>query len=192
MNVKEAIKTRRSVRTYSDTPVSEEDLVDILECGCCAPSAVNLQPWFFVAIRTPEQMKRLCAVMGQVSEKLIPTLESQFSKHPEVVQETTAFIRKLGGAPVCLLVFQEKPEYTKTANSIAQSVAAAIENILLAAWEKNIASCWLTAPLEAGMDEELRRAFAPEHGALMAVVTLGYTTAEPKAPRRKEGRYVLV
>ena len=192
MNVTEAILTRRSVRAYTEAPVSDSDLMEILACGCCAPSAVKLQPWYFLAIRTPEQMEKLCQVMGRVSETLTPSLQAQFSKHPRVAEETTAFIRKLGGAPVCLLVFQNEPAYTKTDASILQSVAAAIENILLAAWEKGIASCWLTAPLEAGMSEQLQKAFAPEHGPLVAAVTLGYPKALPKAPRRKDGRYALI
>lgn len=194
MNATEAILTRRSVRAYAETPVSDSDLTEILTCGCYAPSAVNLQPWYFLAIRTQEQMEKLCRIMGQVSETLAPYLEARFSRHPEVVKETTSFIRKLGGAPVCLLVFQNESAYTKTDASILQSVAAAIENVLLAAWEKGIASCWLTAPLEAGMSEELRRAFAPEHGPLAAMVTLGYPAAgvQPKVPRRKDGRYALI
>ena len=42
------------------------------------------------------------------------------------------------------------------------------------------------------MSEQLQKAFAPEHGPLVAAVTLGYPKALPKAPRRKDGRYALI
>ena len=45
MNILELSQKRFSVRKYSDTPVSEEDLQYILEVTRMAPSAVNKQPW---------------------------------------------------------------------------------------------------------------------------------------------------
>ena len=45
MNTLDNIWTRRSVRKYTDQPISKEDLQEILEAGTWAPSAVNLQPW---------------------------------------------------------------------------------------------------------------------------------------------------
>ena len=42
-----------------------------------------------------------------------------------MVEETTRFVRQMGGAPVCILAFQYKPDYDKTDSSIVQSVAAA-------------------------------------------------------------------
>lgn len=192
METREAIYARRSVRLYQDKPVSDEDLKEILEAGMWAPSGVNLQPWYFVVIRSREEMERLYAIMGQISEAILPNLKTRFAKHPEVVKETTQFVRNLGGAPVCILAFQLRSEYDKKADTITQSVAAAIENILLAATDKGIGSCWLTAPLEAEMGENLRETFAPEKGPLMAMITLGYAAYEPKTPLRKKGRYIIV
>ena len=44
MNVIQAIKERRSIRQYSQEPVSEEQLTQILEAGRWAPSRGNSQP----------------------------------------------------------------------------------------------------------------------------------------------------
>ena len=76
--------------------------------------------------------------------------------------------------------------------TIVQSVAAAIENILLAATDRGLGSCWLTAPVETGMSEELRDTFAPDKGKLLAIVTLGYSDQTPKTPARKAGRYTII
>ena len=85
-----------------------------------------------------------------------------------------------------------KDEYEKTASTITQSVAAAIENMLLSATEKGLGSCWLTAPVEAGAGDQLREAFAPGKGELVALLTLGYPEVIPEMPKRKQGRYVIL
>ncbi|MEM0343849.1 MAG: nitroreductase family protein [Thermoplasmata archaeon] len=56
MDVHEAIRIRRSVRSYLDKPVPESALNRILEAGRLAPSANNLQPWHFVVVT--DQAKR--------------------------------------------------------------------------------------------------------------------------------------
>lgn len=192
MNTMDAILARRSVRSYKAQAIPDDVLEDILEAGMYAPSAVDLQPWFFVAVKSEAQMQRLLQIMASVSEKMRPVLEARFANNPEVVQDTTRFLLQLGGAPVCILAFQYRPEYKKTMESIVESVSAAIENMLIAATEKGLGSCWLTAPLETGMAEELRQAFAPDKGRLLAVITLGYAERTPKAPARKAGRFVVV
>ena len=42
--------TRRSVRRYKPDPIAMEDLQEILAAGAAAPSAINLQHWYFVAV----------------------------------------------------------------------------------------------------------------------------------------------
>lgn len=192
METSEVIFNRRSIRSYEARPIPENDLLYILEAGMYAPSAVNYQPWFFVVIRSQEQRERLVQIMDRVSDRIEPELHDRFPKNPEVVRDTTHFVRLLGGAPVCVLAFQLKPDYPKTQDTIVQSVSAAIENMLLAAWDRGIGSCWLTAPVEAEMSDELRHIFAPDKGPLVALLTFGYAKQIPQMPRRKTGRYIII
>lgn len=192
MELKKAIMSRRSIRNYQNIHIRDEDLQEILDAGMWAPSAVNFQPWYLVAVRSQEQMHKLLRVMAQVSEDIKPALQERFQSHPEVINETTGFIRQLGGAPICILAFQLKPNYPKTDSTIVQSVAAALENLILAATAKGIGSCWLTAPVETGVGPMLRDMFAPGKGDLVAIVTLGYSAQEPNVPSRKEGRYTII
>lgn len=62
MDAMTALKTRRSVRSYTDEPVSEEDLQLILEAAMQAPSAMNEQPWELVVIRKPEILQRVSEI----------------------------------------------------------------------------------------------------------------------------------
>lgn len=192
MDVKQALLTRRSIRKYTDAPIAEDDLLEIIEAGLAAPSAVNYQPWYFVVIKSEAQRQELLQVTGRVSKKLAPMLAERFPKHPQVVEETRRFVDDLGGAPVCVLAFQGKPDYGKTEGSIVQSVAAAIENMIIMAHAKGIGSCWLTAAQETGLDVELKNRYAPERGDLVAMISFGYPAHTPKEPARKAGRYTII
>ena len=205
MDTMEALLPRRSIRKYRPEPVSIEDLKEILAAGATAPSAVNMQHWYFVAVQDPAALEEVKAIMGGVVEKFQPVLEERFSRHPEQIGITNRFLSTLGGAPVCLLVFMLKPDYPDRDGAM-QSVSAAIENVLLAAWAKGmvfgiavlaiwakgIGSCWLSAPQRMGFGPAFQRRFAPDKGEFVAAVTLGYPDQQPKMPPRRDGRYLIV
>ena len=191
VETREALLTRRSIRRYRPDPIGEQDLEEIVEAGLYAPSAINLQHWYFVVVRSPQAMERLRGIMGQVYEKFRPVLEQRFANHPETIEDTHRFLDSLGGAPVCVLAFFLKPAYPDRDGAM-QSVSAAIENLLLAAWDKGIGSCWLSAAQRMGFGPQLQAEFAPGKGEFVAAITLGYPDQSPKAPRRREGRYEII
>jgi nitroreductase len=165
--------------------------MDIINAGLYAPSAINLQHWYFVVVKSEEKRDELVQIMGNVFGKFKPVLENRFAKNPEVIEETKQFLTGLGGAPVCILAYFLKNDYPDRAGAM-ESVCAAAENILLAAWDKGIASCWLTAPQRMGVGPELQRHFAPDKGEFVAAITLGYPAESPKMPPRRDGRFVIV
>lgn len=61
LTVPEAIEQRRAVRAYTDAPVPDADLRRIVELAGQAPSAFNVQPWRFVAVRDPAVKQQLMA-----------------------------------------------------------------------------------------------------------------------------------
>src|SRR5699024_7574294 len=61
MEAREALLTRRSIRRYTPDPISETDLKAILEAGLAAPSAINLQHWYFVAVQNPQALDEIKA-----------------------------------------------------------------------------------------------------------------------------------
>lgn len=191
MDTLECLVTRRSIRKYKADPIPRQALEEILAAAACAPSAVNLQPWYLVAICSPEGMSEFRATMRQVAEKTRPELEERFPNHPQVIRETEHFLINLGGAPVCVLVFLQKEHYSDR-DSVIQSAAAAVENLLLGAWSKGIGSCWMTAPVSTGFGPALRDRFAPGKGELVAAVALGYPDQMPKMPKRRAERCVFL
>ena len=76
MDVFEAIKKRRSIRSYEDKPVEKEKIEKLLEAARLAPSAKNMQEWKFIVITDKE-----------IKEKLVPACKNQkfISEAPVVI-----------------------------------------------------------------------------------------------------------
>ena len=190
MELTEAIRKRRSVRRYREEPVSEEVLRELLELACWAPSAENEQPWYFVALTRPEELQTLQNTMAQVAEDMKAHLEELLPKHPRIVGQTTDFLRRLGGAPVCILVFLQR-DYGELRDSMLESTAAAIQTLLLAARERELGTCWINAATHLGYGPALRDVYAPEKGELVSIVTLGVAERTSIAAGRKPDRFVI-
>lgn len=189
MELKEAIYGRRSVRKYKDEKISDKDLEEIIDAGFWAPSAVNLQPWYYVVCKSDESKEKLNEIMDGSIFALKKVLDSRFKNNPEVIEETVTFVKSLGNADVCLLTFLQQEDYDEPTAAI-QSAAAGMQNMVLTAYSKGISSCWLTAPLH--VEKELRAEFAPDKGQLVAALVFGYSDLEPRAPRRKDGRVKII
>lgn len=189
MELSEAIWGRRSVRRYTGEAVSREDIAAVLEAACWAPSGENLQPWYFLALTGAEDLALLRQTLEASAEAMEPELRHRFAAAPAVVGETTAFIRTLGGAPVCILAFLRR-RYPQR-EVMLLSIAAAVENLLLAAHGRGLGACWVGAPICCGHGEAIAQQFGPPQGELAAMITLGYPACLPSPPKRRRGRYEI-
>ena len=59
MELKEAIKNRKSIREYEDKPVPEDKLLRVLEAARLAPSGANRQDWKFIIVRDSKRRQEL-------------------------------------------------------------------------------------------------------------------------------------
>lgn len=191
MDTQECLMTRRSVRKYRTAPVLDEILHRVMDAALAAPSATNLQPWFFAVIRSQWAMEELRGIMDTVTDDTLPGMRERFAAHPEVIRETEQFLRRLGSAPVCVLAFLRQQEYPYM-DSARASVSAALENLMLAAWNEGLGTCWVGAPAQSGYGPVLRDRFAPGMGELVGAVVMGWPEEIPKMPARKAGRCVFI
>jgi len=197
MEFKDVVYGRRSVRKFTNQKIDRKVLEEIIDAGLYAPSGVNLQPWYFVVIDSDEQLKEFKAdISSEIAKRNHAHLEERFADHPDVVQSVTSFITNLGGAQTIILAFRDKPDYTWALQDegVVQSIAAAMENILLSAYDHGIYGCWMTSPAQAGMCEVLRDKYAPGHGVMVCMAVLGYPEdgAVGKAPKRKENKVKFI
>jgi len=190
MDVTQAILERRSVRQYDDKAISDDIINELLEAAVWAPSGTNMQPWYFVAVRSSERLNELLAIMQGVSTNFAPTLSERFPNHPQVVRDTLSFIENLGGAPVVVLAFLLQDYPVETRFQCEQSVAAAIQNMLLSAHAKGLKSCWLTAPKLSA--PQIEAAFGKDKGPFMGMVTIGYGEQPARSPKRRDDRFEIV
>jgi nitroreductase len=197
MDLKTAISTRRSVRKYKNTPVPKELVLELLEAANLAPSATNRQPWEFVVVhrsyldRLEDTLKeafreRVAGVGEEVMRKAIKDLSLPEEESRDRLKALGTFYRTMGGAPVAIgvcLPKEKDPWLSK--NNISDS-AAAIENLLLAAWDKGLGTCWMTGPLKGRADMIAAALGVPQDRELVALVSLGYPDHKPSMPPKKD------
>jgi len=197
MDVKTAIRTRRSVRKYKSTPVPKELILELLEEANLAPSATNRQPWEFVVVnrsfldRLDEVLKdafreRVAGVSEEAMRRAIKYLSLPVEDGGDRLKALGSFYRTLGGAPVAVGVSlpREKDPWVWK-NNISDS-AAAIENLLLAAWDRGLGTCWMAGPLKTKADAIALFLGIPKDRELVAIVALGYPDHQPPMPPKKD------
>ncbi len=181
----EVLYGRRSVRRYEDRPLPTGLLARLLDAACRAPSAHNSQPWRFVVVARGERRDALAARMGA---RFREDLRRDGLPDAEVEIRVERSRQRISGAPafiVACLTTEEMERYPDAARQAleaqmgVQSVAAAIQNLLLAAQAEGIAACWMCAPLFCP-DIVLEVLELPRHWQPQAFITLGYAADPPK------------
>jgi coenzyme F420-0:L-glutamate ligase/coenzyme F420-1:gamma-L-glutamate ligase len=190
LSLLDIIKDRRSIKEYSSKEVSEEILSRILEAGRWAPSAHNAQPWRFIVIRGS-------ALKQKLAEDMASRWDEDLRKNRILREHRESLIKasveRFGNAPVVIvacLTMEDMDEYQDDRRKkieyvmAVQSVAAAIENVLLAARGEGLGSCWFCAPLFCP-DVVRKTLKIPDHVDPQALITLGYPASKPNPPPRK-------
>ena len=164
MEVFEAIKKRRSTRRFdASKQVSDEQIEKILEAGRLAPSAHNLQDWFFIVVKAQDK-----------KDKLVEAAASQsFVGEASVVIVVCADLR---------LADRLSTKHGEDFYMIQDTAIATIQ-MWLAATNLGLGACWVGAFDE----EEVKRALnLEEHLRPVALLPIGYPAESPSpTPRRK-------
>lgn len=128
--VLENIKSRRSVRTYTEQQVSAENLNLILEAATYAPSGMNYQTWHFTAIQDADILRELNEkIKGAFAKSDEPRLQER--GHSETY---CCYYH----APTLIIVSNEPTQWWAS-----MDCACAMQNIFLAAKSLGIGSCWI-------------------------------------------------
>ncbi len=158
MDLMEAIRRRRSVRSYRDKKVREDILQRILEAVRLAPSAKNRQEWRFVVVTDPAKRQHLQrAAKGQ---------------------------RFVGEAPVVVAGVATETDYVMSCGVPAAhvDVAIAMEHVALAAAAEGLGTCWIGAFYQDKAREALD---VPDDCMVVALMPLGYPADRAGEKRRK-------
>jgi nitroreductase len=134
MNVLEAIYARRAVRSYSEAPVEPKSLELLIAAAVEAPSANNTQPWHFTVVRQSALLDRISAA---AKTHMLHLLDSKGGP-PEMRQHLSdpAF-HVFYHAPALIVIS------AKTGDWAIEDASLAAENLMLAACEKGLGTCWI-------------------------------------------------
>lgn len=176
---------RRSVRAFEDRPVPREALQTLLEAARWAPSPHGRQPWRFVVLTRPASKARLAEAMGSEWQR---TLEMD-QQTPDIIglrlEKSHERIRTAPALVLACLYLEDLDRYPDPGRQRAeeimaiQSLGAALQNILLAAYATGLDSGWMCAPLfcpdtvRAALD--LDATLIPH-----ALIPIGYAARDPK------------
>jgi coenzyme F420-0:L-glutamate ligase / coenzyme F420-1:gamma-L-glutamate ligase len=187
---------RRSVRQFTDQPVERATLELLLEAARWAPSPHGRQPWRFAVLTKPELKDTLAEAMGAEWQR---NLEMD-GEPPEIVAARLAKsrqrVREAPAIVIACLYLSELDIYPDGGRQIAehtmavQSLGAALQNLLLAAYTAGLDTGWMCAPLFC--PDVVRDALALDTALIPhALITIGYAQTDPKRrPHRPIGELI--
>lgn len=154
MEVIEAIRNRVAVRQFKPDIIKDDVLLKILEAARWTPSPFNLQPWEFVVIKEKETLKAI----------------SKFARYSGYLED----------APMAVAVIvphiDGKFEWIERIGEPRFAAAMAVQNIMLAAWDLGIGTCWVSIDREK-VGEILK---IPEKHFILTVIPIGYPAKPPQ------------
>lgn len=179
------VKSRRSIRKFKSKSVNKDDILKILDAANWAPSALNKQDWEFIVI-SGEWIKRLGNSFSSVVKELTNKIDKTDDSNAIILNnEFMKFASIYGGAPVIIVVLTKVSEDLKARKASLESASAAMENLILAATDLGLGTCWMTGPLR---DEKNLRLIlnVADDLEIVALTPLGYPDTIPNPLPRKD------
>lgn len=156
MSLYDLIISRRSIRQFRPESISMDILKEIANAGRLAPSAANHQPLEFILVEEEAVRSELFSCLkwaGYIAPE----------GNPKPGQEPRAYIVVLVNSKI-----KEK--------GFEWDVGAAAENMILAAWDRGIGSCWIISVDRNRLRDLLQ---VPEFYRIDSIVALGYPAETP-------------
>lgn len=156
--VMQNILSRKSVRSYTDTPVSKEQLDTLVRAAMAAPTGRDMRPWKFIVVNDQEAMKKL-------AEKL-------------------PYAKMLAEAPCAIAVCGDlsiKDDKGNPSTNWMFDCSAATENLLLAAEAMGLGAVWTAVYPYDDRLQPVKEALAlPDHIVPLNLIPIGYPKGDPQ------------
>lgn len=192
----ELIKSRRSIRNFTNEPILNEDLLRIIDAARYAPSNTNRQPWKFIIIKNDSVKNIIAETVAKKMDSLRSSIkDAETSDLLSSYEEYFLFIRR---APVLIFaLYKDPPSFlqaflseqnlnsmSKNVSSELMSTSMAIQNLLLFAHALGLGACCTTGPLLAS--EEIKKILdiRPPF-EIAAIMALGKYIEQPAVTSRK-------
>ncbi|MCH7613191.1 MAG: nitroreductase family protein [Candidatus Marinimicrobia bacterium] len=179
----ELMKSRRSVRDFSDKPVPKDIIENIIKTAASAPSGANKQPWKFVVVENPEIKKQIC-IAAEAEEKEFYTHRATKEWLEDLNQFGTDWKKPfLETAPYLIIVFKEvvdtRHEEPRKNYYVNESVGIAVGFLLAAIHHAGLVSLTHTPSPMKFLEEILKR---PENERAYLLIPVGYPAEDAEVP----------
>lgn len=203
----EFIYRRRSVRKFTEQPISDEVMAQLFDAAIHAPSGKNQQNWHFVVVRNKQMILDMVKLVDAKHEKLLSYIVD--AEKQKAFKSALGYHTVFKNAPAVVLAFagpyavssddmvagpgltQQEIDALQQTKPGIQNVAAAMQNLLLAAAALGYGTCWMTGPTYAGPEIAQLVGFSKEGYSLAALTPLGVPAADGASPPRKPLSEVL-
>ena len=163
------IRTRRSIRRFTEQQVGAETLAELFEAARFSPSWGNLQCWELVVVRAAEAKKKLAGLLS--------------AKNPaSKCTETAPVLLGICGDPQ-KSGFYKGVQVTRYQHWFLYDLGLISQTLCLKAWEQGLGTVIIGSFDHKAAEEVLR---VPAGIELVALIALGYPDHDPPAPKRRE------
>ena len=183
-HVLDAIKMRRSVRSFDIKSIPRDVLLAIIEAGNEAPSAMNSQPWRFVVVEDQEWKKKLLRAAMPQAKKITEAVKDIDPDRYEAIKRRYAELPDpiYYSAPAIVFVIGN-------GMYAAHSCPLACENMMLAAYSLGVGSCWVGFGSMVLDDAEVKKLLELKEGdAIFGPIILGYPKINPPRPPKRDAK----
>ena len=184
METLSCIATRHSTRNFKPDMVPESLLEQVLEAGRLAPSGKRMNQNHFLVVRSPEVLEKLTLLVREEFAKMELTPETEENIIGAIKRAKKGDYVFRYNAPVLIIVANKK----NYGNNMADA-ACAMENMMLAANELDLGSCWINQlrwlnenPVLLSYLRELGMA---DDERVYASLSLGYSALPDGLPNRR-------
>jgi len=178
----DAIKKRRSIRSYESKPIPKDVVNMIIEAGNEAPSAMNSQPWRFVVVEEKKIKDKLLGAALPNANKILEMIKDADPERYEMIKKRYAELKDpvYYSAPTIIFVIG-------SGRYADHSCPLACENMMLAAYSLGLGSCWVGFGAMVTEDEEIRNVLElREDDKIFGPILLGYPKGHPERPPKRE------
>lgn len=174
MDTQSCILTRRSIRKFTDQPVSHETLEKIISLAAFAPSWKNTQISRYIAIEDPEALRTICETYAPFNARIISGCKTLIAQ---------TFVKSRAG-------FERDGSFSTDRADGWQyyDCGIAAQTFCLAAHEMGVGSVIMGVFDREGLQKYLD---VPEDQELMALIAIGYPDGDAVAPKRKDVQTLL-
>ncbi|WP_031513853.1 nitroreductase family protein [Desulfofalx alkaliphila] len=180
MELVEAIKSRRSVRRFTDKSVDDAIVQELIELAAWAPSASNQQPWGFLVLKDKDELKSLSE---QAKKDWLADMDRypHMHKYRKIMEDENYNIFHNAGTVIVIYGNTDTAWYIYDCSLAAQ-------NLMLAAHDRGLGTCWIGFAHRILDTPEFKEKYnIPKKYSVVAPLILGYPEKEPgDGPPRKE------